>query len=446
MTGFLKGPSSQVRDLVDVEEAFHAVVRLLRTRHDRESGFDASFPTEAEEEPKGPGSIAKQNKPQSSLQDSVCSIECPRLSLRHEGHLKMDESTRVQAEQDTACLLARTIRVAVTGPTEDQPECNAVRIEDLPKVLMSNMYEGFAILVDSRLRVYAKVFLRHLTGLVTKQADALGILQMGQKLETLQDIGGQITALAMQLHFELQDEEDEPEEVSPGVFQQAVELEVTMELYVPSPTGQSRTLPVRHKAQGHLKGMSLHGILLCIDSTYYLLRRVVYSLCCFHGSSLLGTFRDEDNKLQLKLELNTQGLLKSMMDQASLMVAEIVETTNDAFCIAEPKMERGESFFVMPPPMPRKRSAASAGLDILSQAAAINESVIITPDLQARNCDASAVPPLHLEEEDTYDNDENTANVDDLSLDQCASIVDDVFGAMDDALLQGPCLKKPKTI
>lgn len=134
-----------------------------------------------------------------------------------------------------------------------------------------------------------------------------------------------------------------------------------------------------------------------------------------------------------------------MMDQASLMVAQIVETTNDAFCVPEPKMERGESFVVMPPPMPRKRSAPSAGLDLLSEAAVVKESVIITPDLNAKKSDPTVIPALHLEaDQDNHDDNECTADVDDLSLDQCASIIDDVFGAMDDALLRGPCLKKSK--
>ena len=117
---------------------------------------------------------------------------------------------------------------------------------------MNNMYQSIAVLVDSRLRVYAKVFFGHLSSLVAKRADALGILQMGQKLETLHDIGGQITALSVQMHFELEDME--PEEVSPGVFSQGIRVETSMELHVPSPTGQSRTLPVRHHAQGFLRG------------------------------------------------------------------------------------------------------------------------------------------------------------------------------------------------
>ena len=131
-----------------------------------------------------------------------------------------------------------------------------------------------------------------------------------------------------------------------------------------------------------------------------------------------------------------------MMDQASLMVAQIVETTNEAFSAPEPKLQRGASFFAMPPPLPRKERAAPAGLDLLSQAAGVKDSAVITPDLGAKKADVNLVPPLHLREDDEETDDDT--NVDDLSVDQCASIIDDVFGGMDDTLLQGPPLKKMK--
>ena len=159
-----------------------------------------------------------------------------------------------------------------------------------------------------------------------------------------------------------------------------------------------------------------------------------------------GVIREEDKKLQVTITVNTQELLKSMMDQASLMVSQIVETTNEAFSIPEPKMQRGESFFVMPPPKPRNQPAA-AGLDLLSEVAGVKETVIITPDLSSKNSDMNLVPSLqlHRNEEEDMDTNADDVSVDDLSVDQCASIIDDVFGSFDDALLHGPPLKKAKT-
>ena len=224
-----------------VEGVFSSLASLLRACHDREKGFaDRMF--EAEDTP-------KEHCSKDYLSEHVSRIECPGFCLRHEGHLNMDRSTRIQAQLEAASLLTRPLRVEV-DPIEKG--AGSIRIEDLPKILMNNIYESFAILVDSRLRVYAKVFFRHLTCLMSKQADAFGVLQMGQKLDTLHDIGGHITAQSMQMHFELEDED--PEEVAPGIFQKAFRLEASMELHVPSPTGQNRTFAVRHQASGLFQG------------------------------------------------------------------------------------------------------------------------------------------------------------------------------------------------
>ena len=207
MTGFLTEPSRGEFDSGDIESAFRSVIELLRTSHDRENGFDSEDGNAKASSAGGSG-----KSPNTALHDRIISLECPSLSLRHLGHLNIGENSRVQAEQESAALLARPFTIEVNPqPTEN----GSIRIDDLPKALMNNMYESFAILVDSRLRVYSKIFLRHLTSLVSKRADAFGILQMGQKLETLHDIGGQITALSMQVHADLDGVEPEWEELEP---------------------------------------------------------------------------------------------------------------------------------------------------------------------------------------------------------------------------------------
>jgi len=390
-----------------MDEVFRAVTDLLRTKHDRERGFEPYVLNRTTD-----GSHGNKSATLALLHDRIASVEYPRLSLRHEGHLNMHQSSRDQAQMEAASLLARPVLVEANSSDDSQDD--PFRMEDLPPILMNNLYESFAILVDSRLHVYGKVFLRHLKSLITKRADSFGIMQMGQKLETLHDIGGQITAETMEMQVDLEDQDIE--EVTPGFFQQAIRLEASMELHVPSPSGSNRTLVVHHKGQGFIKGI----------------------------------VRDSDSKIQLSLEVDSKRLLSSMMDQASLMVAKIVETTNEAFAAPEPKLPRGASFFVMPPPLPRKQPAAPAGLDLLSQAASVKDSAVITPDLGAKKADASLVPLLRLHEDGEEEED---PDVDDLSVDQCASIIDDVFGGMNDTIfgcmddthLQGPPLKKMKT-
>ena len=236
-----------------MEEVFRSVTDLLRTKHDREGGFQPNVLNRT------CGSCDGDKCANPALfHDRVISVECPGLSLRHEGHLHMNQSSRVEAQMEAASLLARSVLVeANPSASQDDP----FRIEDLPPVLINNMYESFAILVDSRLHVYGKVFLRHLKSLITKRADAYGIMQMGQKLETLHDIGGQITAENMDFHLDLEDQDIE--EVSPGVFQQAIRLEASMMLHLPSPAGSDRTLAVHHKGQGFVKGTFV-GMVRCM--------------------------------------------------------------------------------------------------------------------------------------------------------------------------------------
>lgn len=154
---------------------------------------------------------------------------------------------------------------------------------------------------------------------------------------------------------------------------------------------------------------------------------------------LIARDMNESNKLRLTVEVEAKALLRNMMDQASLIVAEIVQATNEAFSLAEPKMERGESFLVMPPPKPRREKTRTEGLELLAEATAAKEMAVITPDLAAKNSNLEAVAPLQLHEEEDCD-----ASVDDLSVDQCVSLVDDLFGDFDDALSHGPPLKKAK--
>lgn len=248
MAGFLTEPTRSEYDSSDVEGAFRSVIELLRTSHDREHGFDSEVSTTSAAKDSNAALVGNKS-PKMALNDRIIAIECPSLSLRHLGHLNIGKNSRVQAEMESAALLARPLLVEMNPPPTEN---GSIRIDDLPSVLMNNLYESFAILVDSRLHVYSKIFFRHLSSLISKHADAFGILQMGQKLETLHDIGGQITASSMQVHTELHDVE--PEEDSEGVFQQGFKLEAVMELHVPCPTGQSRTLVVRHSGEGCLRG------------------------------------------------------------------------------------------------------------------------------------------------------------------------------------------------
>ena len=267
MAGYLSEASRPEYDSREVENAFNSVIELMCIHHDRDNGFELG---------KFASHLPNAHSPKTALHDQITSLQCPGLSLRHFGHLNIGKSSRVQAEHESAALLARPITVQI-DPSHEADD-SSISIEDLPRALMNNIYESFAILVDSRLRVYSKIFLRHLASLVAKQADAFGILQMGQKLETLHDIGGQITAVSVKVDAEL--DNTDVDEVSPGVFKQAFRLDAVMELDVPSPTGPSRTFAVRQNARGYLTGMfSVTSFEVVHALIGYFSRMLITTLC-----------------------------------------------------------------------------------------------------------------------------------------------------------------------
>ena len=127
---------------------------------------------------------------------------------------------------------------------------------------------------------------------------------------------------------------------------------------------------------------------------------------------------------------------------------------------------RSESFLAMPPPLPKKPMSMRTkikqkpkGLDLLSMMA--SELPIVSPDITALSTPKyHVVPNIKLdddeEEKDGNPNafgaatsDEDVVNeeedgVSDLSPDQCAEVVDGIFGDLDDDILMGPPMKKQK--
>lgn len=173
------------------------------------------------------------------------------------------------------------------------------------------------------------------------------------------------------------------------------------------------------------------------------------------------------------ITVDTRHLLSVMILRASSVIAAVVEEANTSSIVPESKLCRSSSFLAMPPPMPKLNRRASSsdgkasdllskaedtksknrlhGLDILSTAAA--ELPIVSPDFRARALmkQPPDMPNLNLVlDESSSANSSITADeqdLSDLSPDQCASIVDDIFGDFDDHILSNePPLKKLKTM
>lgn len=143
----------------------------------------------------------------------------------------------------------------------------------------------------------------------------------------------------------------------------------------------------------------------------------------------------------IQVNIDTSEFLTVLMKQVSLIIESVVAMAKDAFVLPPKKqtsMKRsGSSFMVMPPPPPcANKLPRPNGLDLLSKAAA--SRAIVSPDLVVLHGQIQRIPELKLEDDDD-------SNIDELSIDQCEHIVDDVFGDMDDALLLPPSCKKLKT-
>jgi hypothetical protein len=154
-----------------------------------------------------------------------------------------------------------------------------------------------------------------------------------------------------------------------------------------------------------------------------------------------------------------------MMKQASRIVGVVAAMSVNADLIEDSglnkiQLVRSESTAAMPPPLPScaapPRMSDAAGLDLLSKLAA--ERPIVSPDLSAGSTPTYIIPCMLLEVsrdanhdfdqykieevvvEDEVENEEDDPYA--FSPDQCAHIVDCVFGDLDDAMLVGPPIKK----
>jgi hypothetical protein len=151
-----------------------------------------------------------------------------------------------------------------------------------------------------------------------------------------------------------------------------------------------------------------------------------------------------DDKI-ICINLDTYKLLTDMIHQASRVVAAVVDVANTASIVPESKLCRSSSFLAMPPPQAKARSknpksepsssSSSHGLDLLGKAAA--ELPIVSPDMSALKARMLQVPSFNLVSEAESET-ESEHDLSDLSPDQCADIVDGIFGEFDDAILEPP--------
>jgi hypothetical protein len=171
------------------------------------------------------------------------------------------------------------------------------------------------------------------------------------------------------------------------------------------------------------------------------------------------------------VEIDTPDLLVQMMSQASHIVGVVAAVSNASLFKQDDslnKILRSESTVAMPPPVPQlathplMQGENIDGLDLLSKLAA--ERPVVSPDLSAWSTPIYSIPRIRLDtirdggkhryQPDHYQDktDEKVVLAEDvaedeffaLSPDQCADIVDCIFGDLDDVMLIGAPTKKPR--
>lgn len=155
----------------------------------------------------------------------------------------------------------------------------------------------------------------------------------------------------------------------------------------------------------------------------------------------------------MRVELGVHDLLHGLMEQAAKVVTVVAEiASSPTVKPSSTPMPRSASFLAMPPPKKRSRQQQDngklhpLGLELLCKAAA--ELPIVSPEMWAHRAaaaedeDQAIMPMLELgtpalpfsEEED-----------EDFSPDQCAKMVDNILGDVDDSVFGPPCAKKSRT-
>eukprot|EP00522_Entomoneis_paludosa_P013942 CAMPEP_0172449932 /NCGR_PEP_ID=MMETSP1065-20121228/8502_1 /TAXON_ID=265537 /ORGANISM="Amphiprora paludosa, Strain CCMP125" /LENGTH=394 /DNA_ID=CAMNT_0013201693 /DNA_START=99 /DNA_END=1283 /DNA_ORIENTATION=+ len=383
---------------LDKNEMIHALARLLSVR----KGSDTMV-----------SGVSTQPVKQCGL-DSA--LECndriefssPALSLAHDDHLEFNHESRNEAERSAFMLLSRPIGFVLnkegSGADGGIGDCSIKKVSEVGELLLLNVSESFALLVDSRLRAHATFLAKH--GLTAPSGKSL----LDQKLGTLLELGNRVAVSSIETGVEVVDL-DQLSDDQPRSSAAAVSFRALLKLCLESLDGSPRSsLPVRFEVSGSLSIVSQ-------DSP--------------------------DHSMNLKMQLDTKELLAQMKLQAADIVAHVVDITNTFFAVPEDSsIGRGDSFLAMPPPPKLESNAISQAQyprknfeDKRELPGDSKTLALISPDLSATSACTHIIPTLMLDDQGMLEFD--------LSPDQCANILDDVFGNVDLTLFASSSDEEP---
>mmetsp|Transcript_2883 Transcript_2883/g.3866 ORF Transcript_2883/g.3866 Transcript_2883/m.3866 type:complete len:395 (-) Transcript_2883:405-1589(-) len=371
----------------DLIETIHLLAKLLSSQQSKDQLSSSAYTAS--------GRDRERNRFEALIVDNNDQIEfsSPALSLVHDDRLVFDHGNRSEAENSAFQLLSREMvfHVDLRNNDNDNDDGDAgpmalERLSGVGQLHLGNVSESFALLVDSGLRAHAKFLSEHSHSSVKRQQDG-SISLLEQKLEKLLEIGNRITISRMETNVKVAEAEQNESQGELNSLMSAINFQASLNLCMESPDGSlSSYFPVRFESGGYI------------------------SVC--RTTSELRT-------CHFKLQVDTKDLLAQMKLQALGVVAQVVDMTNSFFMIPdEPSLHRGDSYLVMPPPPSNKGAAGSQDTkDVSSKSFAL--------------VDYGGVSPFIMDDQELSDG----SSV--LSLDQCANILDDVFGNIDLSLFSG---------
>jgi hypothetical protein len=198
-------------------------------------------------------------------------LSCPALSFKHDQEpipsngLDKTSSTDVRSRQqeqgNAAALLAREIRSSEDEASENTNGIATVTstLSKIPEALLGNVYESFAVLVDSRFRAYSNFLALQGVTLARKDpsftpADARGL---EQKIEALLLAGSKISVDSVSTHFEESGIMEDDDEQSASSVSLPFLFRVQINLIVPRTSEETeRVVNVSLSAPGQITGKS----------------------------------------------------------------------------------------------------------------------------------------------------------------------------------------------
>jgi hypothetical protein len=187
--------------------------------------------------------------------EGLKSLLCPALSLKHdrEDTSSTDVQSRKQVQGNAAALLAREITSSEEKASEDTSA-----LSKIPETLLGNVYESFAVLVDSRLRAYSNFLALQGVSLARKDPSyaPADLKALEQKVEALLVAGRKVSVDSVSTHFEESRLIEDDDEENTSRVSLPLLFRVQINLIVPRSNGETQKVNVCLTVPGDITGKS----------------------------------------------------------------------------------------------------------------------------------------------------------------------------------------------